>query len=192
MSDKNNFDAGAENKGSVSAIKNEIFDWVQNITVILVSIILVFIFAFRIVGVDGESMMPTLHDKDWLVISNLFYEPDNGDIVVLSKDSFLGGKMIVKRVIATEHQVIDIDFEKGIVYIDGEAIYEPYIAEKTKRSINMAFPATVPEDSVFVMGDNRQHSADSRDASLGMVHKSNILGRLLVRIWPLKNLGIVN
>ena len=152
---------------------------------------MVFIFLVRIVGVDGESMVPTLHDKDWLIISNLFYEPEVGDIVVLAKDSFFDGKMIVKRIIATENQVVDIDFERGIVYIDGVAIDEPYIAEKTYRSFDMVFPATVPEDSVFVMGDNRNHSSDSRDASLGMVHESNILGRLILRLWPIADFGFV-
>lgn len=190
MSENVNFESSQE-KNSAINIKNEIFDWVQNITLILSAIVLIFIFIVRIVGVDGESMVPTLHDKDWLIISDLFYEPEVGDIVVLAKDSFFDGKMIVKRIIATENQVVDIDFEKGVVYIDGKAIDEPYIAEKTHRSFDMVFPATVPEDSVFVMGDNRNHSSDSRDASLGMVHESNILGRLILRLWPIADFGIV-
>lgn len=181
-----------ENKQPSTSLKDEIFDWVQNITFILSAIVLIFIFLFRIVGVDGESMLPTLNDKDWLITSDFLYEPENGDIVVLAKDSFLDGKMIVKRVIATEGQEIDIDFKKGIVYIDGEEIKEPYIADKTKRRLDFEFPATVPEDCVFVMGDNRNHSADSRDASLGMVHKSNILGRVILRVFPIKSFGTVN
>lgn len=192
MSENINHEENNENGMPVASVKNEIFDWVQNITVILSTIVLVFIFALRIVGVDGDSMVPTLHDKDWLIISDLFYEPEQGDIVVLSKNSFLDGKMIVKRIIATENQEIDIDFEKGIVYVDGEALDEPYIADKTKRQMDMTFPATVPEDCVFVMGDNRNHSADSRDASLGMVHESCILGRLIIRLLPVSDFGIVN
>lgn len=191
MSENVYVDEGMEQNNPSSSVKNEIFDWVQNITYILSAIVLIFIFLIRIVGVDGESMVPTLHDKDWLVISNLFYEPEQGDIVVLSKDSFLDGKMIVKRIIATENQTIDIDFEKGIVYIDGEEIYEPYIADKTHRQFDMTFPATVPENCVFVMGDNRNHSSDSRDASLGMVHESNILGRLVLRLLPISDFGTV-
>ena len=191
MSENMYVDEGMEQNNPSSSVKNEIFDWVQNITYILSAIVLIFIFLIRIVGVDGESMVPTLHDKDWLVISNLFYEPEQGDIVVLSKDSFLDGKMIVKRIIATENQTIDIDFEKGIVYIDGEEIYEPYIADKTHRQFDMTFPATVPENCVFVMGDNRNHSSDSRDASLGMVHESNILGRLVLRLLPVSDFGTV-
>ncbi len=192
MSENVHVEDNMDNNSSISSLKNEIFDWVQNITVILSAIVLIFIFAIRVVGVDGDSMLPTLHDKDWLIISNLFYEPEQGDIVVLSKDSFLDGKMIVKRIVATEHQTIDIDFQKGIVYIDGKAIDEPYIADKTKRKIDMVFPATVPEGCVFVMGDNRNHSSDSRDSSLGMVHESCILGRLLVRILPISGFGTVD
>ncbi len=192
MSQNFNINDAPEEKNSVAEIKNEIFDWVGNITFILGAIVIIFIFVFRIVGVDGESMMPTLHHKDWLVISDLFYEPEQGDIVVLSKDSFLDGKMIVKRVIATENQTVDIDFKKGIVYVDGKELPEPYIAEPTRRNISMVFPATVPENCVFVLGDNRNHSADSRDASLGMVHESCILGRLLLRILPISAFGAVN
>ncbi len=192
MSENMNVNGASEEKNPVAEMKNEIFDWVQNITFILSAIIIIFIFLLRIVGVDGESMMPTLHHKDWLVISNLFYEPEQGDIVVLSKDSFLDGKMIVKRVIATENQTVDIDFENGIVYVDGKELPEPYIAEPTRRNISMTFPATVPDNCVFVMGDNRNHSADSRDASLGMVHKSCILGRLLLRVLPISTFGTVN
>ena len=173
------------------SVKDEIFDWVQNLTVILSVIVLIFIFLFRIVGVKGDSMYPTLHDKDWLITSNLFYEPENGDIVILSKESFHDGEMIVKRIIATEGQEIDIDFSKGIVYVDGVALDEPYIADKTRVQFDTEFPAIVPEDCVFVMGDNRNHSADSRDASIGMVHKSNIHGRVILRVFPLQNFGTV-
>ena len=180
---------GGEN--SKPSVKEEIFDWVQNVTFILSAIVLIFIFFLRIVGVDGESMLPTLHHKDWLITSDFLYEPEAGDIVVLAKKSFMDGKMIVKRVIATEGQEIDIDFDRGIVYIDGVEIDEPYINDKTYRQIDMGFPAKVPEDCVFVMGDNRNHSSDSRDSSLGMVHKSNILGKVILRILPVGDFGTV-
>lgn len=180
-----------ENTPKTSSLKDELFDWVSNITYILSAIVLIFIFLVRIVGVDGESMMPTLHDKDWLITSNFLYEPENGDIVVLAKDAFLDGKMIVKRIIATENQEIDVDFDEGIVYVDGEALDEPYTADLTYRSFDFEFPATVPEDCVFVMGDNRNHSSDSRDARLGMVHKSNILGKVILRVFPIKDFGTV-
>ncbi len=192
MSENKYVDETIENNRPSNPIKDELFDWVSNITYILSFIVLLFIFVIRVVGVDGESMVPTLHHKDWLITSNLFYEPEQGDIVVLSKESFLDGKMIVKRIIATEGQTVDIDFHKGIVYIDGKAIDEPYINEPTVTQNTMKFPATVPEDHVFVMGDNRNHSADSRDASLGMVHESCILGRVVLRMLPISDFGVVD
>ncbi len=192
MSEFSQIDEGFENRKPSNSVKDEIFDWVSNITFILSAIVLIFIFAIRVVGVDGESMMPTLHHKDWLITSNLFYEPENGDIVVLSKDSFLDGKMIVKRIIATEGQEIDIDFQNGKVYVDGKVLDEKYIDEPTLTQYTTKFPAIVPKDHVFVMGDNRNHSADSRDANLGMVHESCILGRVILRILPLSDFGTVN
>ncbi len=192
MSDNIQFDDELEeSRKKVSETKTEIFDWLQNITLILAAIVLIFMFVVRVVGVDGESMLPTLNDKDWLVISNMFYEPEQGDIVVLAKKSFLDGKMIVKRIIATEGQEIDIDFNRGIVYVDGKVLDEPYIADLTHREFDMVFPATVPEDSVFVMGDNRNHSSDSRDATLGMVNENYIMGRVILRILPLSSFGLV-
>ncbi len=179
-------------KNNPESSKSEIFDWVQNITVILVSIVLIFIFCARIVGVDGQSMMPTLEHKDWLITSNMFYEPEQGDIVVLAKKSFLDGKMIVKRVIAVEGQTVDIDFQKGIVYVDGEALDEPYTYTKTNRMADAQFPQTVPKDCVFVLGDNRNHSSDSREASLGMVNKANILGKVIFRVLPFDSFGTVD
>lgn len=186
-----NCEQGENNPNTaINRFKYELFDWAQNIAVILTVVVLLFIFVFRIIGVDGSSMEPTLHDKDWMITTNLFYEPDYGDIVVLTKKSFME-KPIVKRIIATEGQVIDIDFNRGVVIIDGVELVEPYITEKTHRSFNFPFPAKVPKDCIFVMGDNRNHSSDSRDASLGMVNKKYILGRLLFRIYPFDKMGIV-
>ncbi len=192
MSEENIKNVDETTKNNPESSKSEIFDWVQNITVILVAIVLIFIFCARIVGVDGQSMMPTLEHKDWLITSNLFYEPEQGDIVVLAKKSFLDGKMIVKRVIAVEGQTVDIDFQKGIVYVDGEALDEPYIYEKTYRMSDAQFPQTVPKDCVFVLGDNRNHSSDSREASLGMVNKANILGKVVFRVLPFESFGTVD
>ncbi len=194
MSENAQFEGANKKEPSV---KDEIFDWVQNITVILSAIVLIFIFLFRIVGVDGNSMYPTLHHKDWLITSNLFYEPEKGDVVILSKESFRDGEMIVKRVIATEGQEVDYDVKTGTVYVDGKALDEPYIANEphdassAKMQTTTQFPITVPEDCVFVMGDNRNHSSDSRVADIGTVHKSNIHGRVILRVFPIQNFGTV-
>lgn len=179
------------NDGGASAFRDELFEWVRNIAIILTAVILIFVFAFRVIGVDGDSMLPTLHDKDWMVISKLFYVPEPGDIVVLTKKQFME-QPIVKRVIATEGQEIDIDFDTGTVTVDGVVLDEPYIKEKTRRQFDMSFPAVVPENCVFVMGDNRMHSSDSRVSSLGMVDERYILGRLLFRIYPFGKIGPVD
>ena len=176
---------------AANKFQDELYDWVQSIAVILAVVILLFTFVFRIIGVDGDSMNPTLQDRDWMVVSNLFYEPKYGDIVILTKESFMLDP-IVKRVIATEGQVVDIDFTTGVVTIDGVVLDEPYIAEPTKRNLGMEFPAVVPDDCIFVMGDNRNHSSDSRDPSLGMIHKQHIIGRLLFRVFPLNKIGAVS
>lgn len=178
-----------ENKKNPS-LQDELFDWAQNIAIILTVVVLVFSFAFRIIGVDGSSMEPTLHDGDWMLVSNLFYEPEYGDIVVLRKTQFMDNP-IVKRVIATEGQTIDIDFNFGRVIVDGVVYNEPYIKDFTTQRFDMTFPQTVPEGCVFVMGDNRNHSSDSRISSLGMVDKRYILGRLVMRIFPFNSLGPV-
>ncbi len=176
---------------AANKFQDELYDWVQSIAVILAVVILLFTFVFRIIGVDGDSMNPTLEDRDWMVVSNLFYEPQYGDIVILTKDSFME-QPIVKRVIATEGQVVDIDFTTGVVTVDGTVLDEPYIAEPTKRNLGLEFPAVVPDDCIFVMGDNRNHSSDSRDPSLGMIHKQYIIGRLLFRVFPLNKIGAVS
>lgn len=173
-----------------NSFQNELFDWAQNIAVILTVVVLVFIFIVRVIGVEGQSMEPTLHNGDWMLISNLFFEPKHGDIVVLTKRQFME-QPIVKRVIATEGQTIDIDFTSGRVSVNGRMLEEPYIADATRRQFDMTFPATVPKGCVFVMGDNRNHSSDSRVASLGMVDKRYVLGKLLFRILPLNRIGTV-
>ncbi len=162
-------------------------DWVYVLAVLTV----IFVFFFRLVGVDGSSMYPTLVDHDYLVLeSNFLYKDvEAGDIVVLSVDCFKDDGPIVKRVIATGGQVVDIDFITGSVYVDGVLQEETYIFEPTYRSyeemgLAMEYPVTVPEGSVFVMGDNRNHSADSRYSPCGCVDESQILGKVLMILVP--------
>ena len=128
-------------------------------------------------------MQPTLQEGDNVVVSNLFYTPKAGDIVIITKESF-SAEPIVKRIIATEGQTVDIDFEKGIVYVDGKALDEPYIAELTHLYEGVAFPVTVPENSVFVMGDNRNESSDSRNPDIGMIDEGCILGKVYCIVIP--------
>lgn len=163
----------------------EAYEWVQALVCSVLAVVLLFTFGARLIGVDGHSMVPTLQDGDRLLVLNSMlcggYEP--GDIVVLRKESFLPTP-IVKRVIATEGQVVDIDFGSGVVYVDGRRLHEDYINEPTFTPEGTEFPLTVPEGCVFVMGDNRNHSTDSRSAQLGTIDQRYIIGRAVFLALP--------
>ena len=152
----------------------------------LVGILLVFMFLFRMVVVSGPSMMQTLQDGDRLILlSNVLYtNPKCGDIVVASKDSFKDGEPIIKRVIATEGQTVDIDFEQGVVYVDGAALDEPYTNTPTNLFEGTSFPLTVMEGCVFVLGDNRNDSLDSRSIQIGQIDKRELLGKVIFLAIP--------
>ena len=169
----------------------EAYEWIQSLVSALVVCVVVFLFFVRVIDVKGSSMLPTLVDGDKMIVSGLFYEPKAGDVIVLKKDEYDPNKALVKRIIATEGQVINIDFEQGIVYIDGEAIEEDYINELTYRKLDFIGPKTVPEGCVFVMGDNRNASSDSRVTEIGMVDERLILGKVYAVIFPSSHLGVV-
>lgn len=163
-----------------------VYDMVSIIATAVVAVAIAFIFIFRTVGVSGNSMYPTLNNYDRIILSAFLYEPENGDIVVTcqpSKSSVVED-VLIKRVIATSGQTVDIDFENGIVYVDGVALDEPYINEPTYDRENFYAPVTVPEGYVFVMGDNRNHSTDSRDSRVGFIREEYILGKALFRMLP--------
>ena len=168
----------------------DMLEWVQALVHALVFCILVFTFVGRTVGVIGPSMQQTLIQGDRLIISKLFYTPKYGDIVVLRKEAY-ANYPIIKRVIATEGQRVDIDFVNGIVYVDGEALDEPYINEPTYEAEDFNGEITVPEGCVFVMGDNRNRSTDSRTRSIGCVDTRYIVGKALFRITPLNKFGSI-
>ena len=153
---------------------------------VLAIFMLLYILLFRVVVVVGPSMYNTLVDGDRLVlISNVLYRnPKQGDVIVASKDDFRDGECIIKRIIATEGQVVDIDFDEGYVYVDGVRLQEDYTYTKTLREEGMSFPLTVPEGCVFVMGDNRDASMDSRNPQIGFVDKREILGKAVFLMMP--------
>ena len=152
----------------------------------LAVIMVVFLVFFRIIVVSGPSMKQTLLDGDYLLlISNLFYhDPKQGDVVVVSKRSYDDGKPIVKRVIATEGQIVDMDFENGIVYVDGLPLEEDYVNTPTNLDEGTVFPQIVEEGCVFVMGDNRNNSKDSRSPEIGQVDTRQILGKVALLLFP--------
>ena len=165
--------------------------YMKDILFMLVTIMVVFLLVFRVIIVSGSSMYNTLIDGDYLLlVSNLFYhEPENGDIIVASKKSFDDGIPIIKRVIAVEGQTVDIDFEQGIVYVDGVALQEDYAYTKTNVDEGMVFPITIQEDCVFAMGDNRNGSLDSRSPHIGQIDKREILGKAIFLFLPGTDVG---
>lgn len=173
--------------------KEEQLDWKQNVLLYIhdliylsAAVILVFLLFFRVIIVSGSSMYNTLIDGDYLLlVSNMFYRnPEYGDIIVASKDSFDNGSPIIKRVIATEGQTVDIDFEQGIVYVDGAALQEDYTYTPTNVEEGMHFPLVVEEDCIFAMGDNRNGSKDSRNPEIGLIDTREILGKAVFLFLP--------
>ena len=172
------------------SMRVDLYEWIQSLMTALVICMAIFIFIIRVIDVSGSSMFPTLHDGDKMLVSNLFYTPHAGDVVVFKTDRYDPERALVKRVIATEGQEISIDFDRGIVYIDGLPVEEDYIAELTKTKLDFIIgPQTVPEGCMFVMGDNRNASTDSRKKEIGMVDQRMLLGRAYYVIFPLSDTG---
>lgn len=168
----------------------EFLEYVDSVALAVVVIALVFTFCFRAVRVDGSSMNPTLLDGDRLVTTNFFYTPKRGDVVVV--DSYIPhGLPLVKRVIGVAGDEIDIDFLTGTVTRNGEVLEETYVLEPTWTYEGVEFPITVPEGQLFLMGDNRNGSKDSRDPEIGCVDTRDILGKAIWRIAPLERMGVV-
>ena len=186
MSAKKKKPVAAEGKDPYAASR-ETYDWIYCMLVALIICVLLFVFVVRVIDVVGTSMNPTLFNGDKMLVSRLFYRPKVGDIVVFKKDEYDPNKALVKRVIAVEGQEINMDFENGIVYIDGQAISEPYIMEPTTKKLDFIGPKTVPEGCVFVMGDNRNASMDSRVSEIGMLDTRLILGKAYYVIYPLSS-----
>ena len=206
------------------------YEWIQSLITALITCVLLFLFGVRVIEVKGTSMKDTLQNGDKMLVSSLFYKPKAGDVVVFKKDEYDPNKALVKRVIATEGQEINIDFDAGIVYVDNVAVNEEYIVKTggapgtvtdidydnhivtlvdykngspyeievdfsnalTRTKLDFIGPKTVPEGCVFVMGDNRETSIDSRNTSVGCIDIDNVVGRIVFKIWPLKSFGTVN
>ena len=165
-----------------------LLEWVDSLVFAAVLLALVFTFGARIVQVDGSSMNPGLVDGERLLLSSLPYEPEYGDVVVI--DSYTDyGKLLIKRVIGKEGDVIDIDFDSGIVYRNGQPLDEPYTAAPTYLYEGVNFPITVPEGMLFIMGDNRNDSKDSRSPEIGCVSEGDVLGKAVLRLTPFDKFG---
>jgi signal peptidase I len=166
-------------------LSKTVVEFISIIATSIVAIMLIFTFAFRIVGVSGPSMMNTLINGDWLIVSAFITEPERGDIVIITQPNSFN-EPIVKRVIAVGGDTIDIDFDKATVSINGKVINEPYLGSPTTNDEHAwQYPLTLKEGQVFVMGDNRQHSSDSRSPDIGLIDENYILGQVLLRFSPI-------
>lgn len=177
----------------------ECFYWLQTLVTAIVCIVLVFTFLGRVTRVVGHSMDPTLCEGQLMFVWSLGYEPRQGDIVVANDTTedaveLLHGDAIIKRVIAVGGQSVDIDYENDLVYVDGEPLEEDYILEAMYQPWDEGAMGThfeIPEGSVFLMGDNRNHSADSRHEDLGPVDNDYLLGKAVFSFFPLNHFGFV-
>ena len=176
---------------------SELFEWFQMILGCVVAAVVIFNCFARLTRVDGDSMNDTLQHGELMLVWSLGYQPEQGDIVVLNKTSavlpgWTGPKAIVKRVIALGGQTVDIDYAAGTVYVDGVPLEEDYLPEEMYLPASPFMQQThweVPEGSVFVMGDNRNHSTDSRDDRLGIIDQDYILGKVVLGLWPPSRVG---
>ena len=183
------------------ALAKEIFEWLEVIVCAFFVVVVIFTFVFRVATIVGDSMQNTFFEGQKVIITNWFYTPEQGDVVVVSRNAENSGAAtkdngpIIKRVIATEGQQVNIDFMNGIVYVDGVALDEPYTKTPTNLKGDIDFPVYVPEGHVFCLGDNRNESLDSRFSRIGndgMIDTRYILGKVALRILPLSEFGKVD
>ena len=167
------------------SLENVIYDWARALVSAVVGVVLLFTFLVRLIGVSGPPMQNTLYTGDRIVVINsLFCDFQPGDVVVVNAYNAPLDETLVKRIVAVGGQTVDIDFLTGTVYVDGEALDEPYIKEPTYTTDGTTFPLTLAEDEVFIMGDNRNHSTDSRSTQLGPVKEGYIQGKAILLLFP--------
>ncbi|MBQ8757368.1 MAG: signal peptidase I [Oscillospiraceae bacterium] len=170
-------------------ISKTLLPYLSNIAFVFFLLIVIFTLCFRITCVDGRSMNHTLMDGDYVLLLNDFLcgDYEQGDVIVASKEGFRNGERIIKRVIATEGQWVDINFETGTVKVDGKVLDEPYISTPTVTPEGLTFPLRVEDGCVFVLGDNRALSMDSRHPQIGQIDCREIVGKAIFIFFPGKS-----
>lgn len=176
------------------SVVSSAFEWLQLLLPAMLVVVLLLTFVMRMIRVDGSSMMNTLFDGDLVFVTNLLYQPADGDIIVISHGQEYPTP-IIKRVIATEGQTVKIDYDNNRVIVDGVVIDEPYLHEAmifNQIDNDQVIPEVIPEGKVFVMGDNRNHSLDSRSQKVGIIDKTDIIGKAQLIWWPFSRFGFIN
>ncbi len=183
-----------ENTEKEQKSKKETVEWLSTLVVSILVVVLLFTFCFRMVGISGDSMLDTLEDGDRIIIRSAFYTPKQGDIVVVSREYIVrpdgtSPEPIIKRVIATEGQTVYMDAANNKVFVDGKEIDEPYVKGSISEwGIHVQNPHVVKDGCVFVMGDHRTVSHDSRSPDIGDVDVRYVLGKAMVQIFPLSDI----
>lgn len=174
-----------------SSATQVIFEWIQAIFIAVIIVVILMTFGARRIKVDGTSMLDTLQDQDMVLVTTYYTPPKNGEIAVISHGEQYADPLI-KRIIATQGQTIDIDYNKKQVIVDGVILDEPYIKEPTEKKGDMELPMVIPQGKVFVMGDNRNGSSDSRNHTIGIIDVDDIIGKAQCVIWPFDNAKYLN
>ncbi len=183
-----------EELSSEKKFRRSVFEWTETIVMAIVLVALMFTFVIRVITVDGGSMKPTYHDGDRVLVSGFAGDIQKGDVVIIVNTL---KEPIIKRVIATEGQIVDFDAALGEVTVDGVPVMGDEfgisngITTLPEYANILEFPQTVPENCVFVLGDNRGNSTDSRFADVGMVDHRNILGKVVFNLYPFSQIGTV-
>ena len=174
-----------EAKKEPETLEGMLYCWAQALITAVGGVVLLFTFAFRLIGVSGPSMQDTLYTGDRLLVLNAaFCDFQPGDVVVINNYNADLSDTLIKRIIAVGGQTIDIDLASSTVYVDGQPLDEPYVKGFTDTIEGTRFPLTLAEDEVFVMGDHRDHSTDSRSARLGPVKEGYLQGKAVLLLLP--------
>ena len=192
--------APAAQEETPRTLTQELFEWADVIVTSVIAVVVIFTLVFKVVSIVGDSMLNTVYPDDKIIITNVGYHPKRGDIVVISRNlnNSIEGRgvesnsPIIKRVIATAGQTVDIDFDRGVVSVDGVVYDEPYVRTPTNLHYDITFPVRVPDHCIFVLGDNRNDSMDSRSSDIGdngMIDERYVLGRAVFRLFPLSRMG---